>query len=72
PWNDIENGKEGYVCSLENIEEFRKAIKSLYKLSSKEYQEIQKNIKKFIDSRVDFSILKEDISSKLEKTMSNN
>ncbi|HFD3562859.1 TPA: glycosyltransferase [Enterococcus faecium] len=72
PWNDIENGKEGYVCSLENIEEFRKAIKLLYKLSSKEYQEMQKNIKKFIDSRVDFSILKEDISSKLEKTMSNN
>ncbi|EMF0633691.1 glycosyltransferase, partial [Enterococcus faecium] len=35
PWNDIENGKEGYVCSLENIEEFRKAIKLLYKLSSK-------------------------------------
>ncbi|HGV8439226.1 TPA: glycosyltransferase [Enterococcus faecium] len=72
PWNDIENGKEGYVCSLENIEEFRKAIKLLYKLSSKEYQEMQKNIKIFIDSRVDFSLLKEDISSKLEKTMSNN
>ena len=72
PWNDIENGKEGYVCTLENIEEFRKAIKLLYKLSSKEYQEMQKNIKKFIDSRVDFSILKEDISSKLEKTMNNN
>ncbi|EOV2490692.1 glycosyltransferase [Enterococcus faecalis] len=72
PWNDIENGKEGYVCSLEDIEEFRKAIKLLYKLSSKEYQEMQKNIKIFIDSRVDFSLLKEDISSKLEKTMSNN
>lgn len=72
PWNDIENGKEGYVCSLENIEEFRKAIKLLYKLPNNEYQEMQKNIKKFIDSRVDFSSLKEDISSKLEKTMSNN
>lgn len=54
PWNDIENGKEGYVSTLENIEEFRKAIKLLYKLSSKEYQEMQKNIKKFIDSRVDW------------------
>lgn len=72
PWNDIENGKEGYVCSLEHIEEFRKAIKVLYKLSTKEYQEMQKNIKIFIDSRVDFSHLREDISSKLEKTMSNN
>ncbi|NSV82945.1 glycosyltransferase, partial [Enterococcus faecalis] len=71
PWNDIEDGQEGYICSLENIEGFRKAIKALYNMSNEEYQVMQNNIKAFMKSRIDFSILRDDISLKLEKIMNN-
>lgn len=67
PWNDIENGEEGYVCSLDNVEEFRQAIKELYYKDEKEHLLMKKKIKNYMQSKIDFSKLKNEISTKIEK-----
>ncbi|WP_301357602.1 glycosyltransferase, partial [Enterococcus spodopteracolus] len=67
PWNDIENGEEGYVCSLDNVEEFRRAIKELYYKDEKEHLLMKKKIKNYMESKVDFSKFKNEISTKIEK-----
>ena len=55
PWNDIKKENAGFVVKLGNGKEFIDTLNMVYDMSPFEYDKLQRNCKKYIERKIDYS-----------------
>ena len=58
PWNDVQEARAGYVCALNQSEEFKEGIQKIVDMSKNEYLQFRDNAKNYIRKKMDIENIK--------------